>query len=115
MTKIKSFFRGGAGIGAQNILLPGFRPAMPSALIGYTGFVGGNLLKQGTFEGRYNSKNVESIAGQTYDLVVVAGTTAEKWKANRNPEADGKAIGRLTTALEQVNAARVVLISTVDA
>ncbi|HEY8208317.1 MAG TPA: pyridine nucleotide transhydrogenase [Myxococcaceae bacterium] len=88
---------------------------MPSALIGYTGFVGGNLLKQATFDGRYNSKNVESIAGQTYDLVVCAGAPAEKWKANRNPEADGKAIGRLTAALEQVNAAQVVLISTVDA
>jgi len=87
---------------------------MANALIGYTGFVGGNLLRQAPFEGRYNTKNVETIAGQTYDLVVVAGAPAEKWKANRNPEADGKAIGRLTAALEQVNAAQVVLISTVD-
>src|SRR6185295_61684 len=88
---------------------------MANALVGYTGFVGSNLLRQAPFEGRYNTKNVEAIAGQTYDLVVVAGTMAEKWKANRNPEADGKAIGRLTAALEQVNAAQVVLISTVDA
>jgi nucleoside-diphosphate-sugar epimerase len=87
---------------------------MANALIGYTGFVGSNLLRQAPFEGRYNTKNVEAIAGQTYDLVVVAGAPAEKWKANRNPEADGKAIGRLTAALEQVNAAQVVLISTVD-
>jgi nucleoside-diphosphate-sugar epimerase len=87
---------------------------MANALIGYTGFVGSNLLRQAPFEGRYNTKNVETIAGQTYDLVVVAGAPAEKWKANRNPEADGKAIGRLTAALEQVNAAQVVLISTVD-
>jgi len=87
---------------------------MANALVGYTGFVGSNLLRQAPFEGRYNSKNVEAIAGQTYDLVVVAGAPAEKWKANRNPEADGKAIGRLTAALEQVNAAQVVLISTVD-
>lgn len=87
---------------------------MANALIGYTGFVGSNLLRQAPFEGRYNTTNVEAIAGQTYDLVVVAGTPAEKWKANRNPEADGKAIGRLTAALEQVNAAQVVLISTVD-
>src|SRR5262245_29185877 len=114
MTKISSFFRGRAGMCAQNILLPGFRTAMPNALIGYTGFVGGNLLKQAPFEGRFNSKNVEAIAGQTYDLVVCAGAPPEKWKANRNPEADGKAIGRLTAALEQVNAAQVVLISTVD-
>jgi nucleoside-diphosphate-sugar epimerase len=87
---------------------------MANALVGYTGFVGSNLLRQAPFEGRYNTKNVETLAGQTYDLVVVAGAPAEKWKANRNPEADGKAIGRLTAALEQVNAAQVVLISTVD-
>ncbi|HYV43806.1 MAG TPA: pyridine nucleotide transhydrogenase [Myxococcaceae bacterium] len=87
---------------------------MANALVGYTGFVGSNLLRQAPFEGRYNTKNVEAIAGQTYDLLVVAGAPAEKWKANRNPEADGKAIGRLTAALEQVNAAQVVLISTVD-
>ena len=87
---------------------------MANALIGYTGFVGGNLRRQAPFEGLYNSKNVESIAGQTYDLVVCAGAPAEKWKANRNPEADQKAIGKLTAALEQVNAAQVVLISTVD-
>jgi nucleoside-diphosphate-sugar epimerase len=87
---------------------------MANALIGYTGFVGGNLRRQAPFEGLYNSKNVESIAGQTYDLVVCAGAPAEKWKANRNPEADQKVIGKLTAALEHVNAAQVVLISTVD-
>jgi len=87
---------------------------MANALIGFTGFVGGNLRRQARFEGLYNSTNVESIAGQTYDLVVCAGAPAEKWKANRDPEADGRAIGRLTAALEQVHAAQVVLISTVD-
>lgn len=87
---------------------------MANALIGYTGFVGGNLLRQATFEGLYNSKNVETIAGQTYDLVVCAGSPADRWKANRDPEADGKVIGKLTAALEQVNAAQVVLLSTAD-
>jgi nucleoside-diphosphate-sugar epimerase len=87
---------------------------MANALIGYTGFVGGNLLRQASFDGLYNSKNVDSIAGQTYDLVVCAGAPADRWKANRDPEADGKAIGKLTAALEQVNAAQMVLLSTVD-
>ncbi|HVE85341.1 MAG TPA: pyridine nucleotide transhydrogenase [Myxococcales bacterium] len=87
---------------------------MANALIGYTGFVGSNLLKQASFEGLYNSKNVGTIAGKIYDLVVCAGAPAEKWKANQDPEADRKVIGQLTAALEQVNAAQVVLISTVD-
>ncbi len=88
--------------------------SMANALIGYTGFVGGNLVRQAPFEGLYNSKNVDSIAGKTYDLVVCAGAPADRWKANRDPEADGKAIGKLTAALEQANAAQLVLLSTAD-
>lgn len=87
---------------------------MANALIGSTGFVGGNLLRQTSFEGLYNSKNIESIAGKTYDLVVCAGAPAEKWKANRDPDADRASIGRLTSALEQVNAGQMVLISSAD-
>lgn len=85
-----------------------------SALIGYTGFVGGNLLRQRDFDARFNSANVEQIAGRSFDLVVVAGAPAEKWKANADPERDRASIDRLTRALDQVNTRKLVLISTVD-
>ena len=85
-----------------------------SALIGYTGFVGGNLLRQHTFDACFNSSNIEQIAGRGFDLVVCCGARAEKWKANADPEQDLDNIERLTRALEQVNAGKVVLISTVD-
>jgi nucleoside-diphosphate-sugar epimerase len=85
-----------------------------SALIGYTGFVGSNLLRQHTFDARFNSSNIEQIAGRGFDLVVCAGARAEKWKANADPKNDLDNIERLTRALEQVNARKVVLISTVD-
>lgn len=85
-----------------------------SALIGYSGFVGGNLLRQYHFDARFNSSNIEQIAGRGFDLVVCAGARAEKWKANAEPERDLDEIERLTGALEQVNARKVVLISTVD-
>lgn len=85
-----------------------------SALIGYTGFVGGNLLRQRSFDACFNSSNIEGIAGRSFDLVVCAGAPAEKWKANADPERDSDVIERLTRALEQVNARRLVLISTVD-
>ena len=87
---------------------------MKSALIGHTGFVGGNLLRQRAFDDLYNSKNIESIAGRSYDLIICAGAPAEKWKANQNPEADRQVIDRLIAALRQVEVKRFILISTVD-
>jgi nucleoside-diphosphate-sugar epimerase len=85
-----------------------------SALIGHTGFVGGNLLRQREFSACFNSTNIEGIAGRSFDLVVCSGARAEKWKANANPEEDLDNIERLTRALEHVEIRKLVLISTVD-
>lgn len=85
-----------------------------SALIGYTGFVGGNLAREHTFDALFNSKNIEEIAGRSFDLVICSGAPAEKWKANAEPDRDRENIERLIGALEQVEATRMVLISTVD-
>ena len=56
---------------------------MSSALIGHTGFVGGNLRVARPFDVLVNSANVEELRGKSFDLVVCAGVRAEKWKANR--------------------------------
>lgn len=85
-----------------------------SALIGYTGFVGGNLLRQHSFDAMFNSTNIDQIAGRSFDLVVCAGARAEKWKANADPGNDLRGIERLIAALEKVNIRKLVLISTVD-
>jgi nucleoside-diphosphate-sugar epimerase len=85
-----------------------------SALIGYTGFVGGNLLAQHRFDALFNSSNIEDIAGRNFDLVVCAGTPAEKWKANQFPERDLENIERLTESLMKTEVRHFVLISTVD-
>jgi nucleoside-diphosphate-sugar epimerase len=85
-----------------------------TALIGYTGFVGSNLLRQRPFDACFNSLNIDQIAGRSFDLVVCCGARAEKWKANADPEADLDNIERLTRALANVNATKLVLISTVD-
>ena len=84
------------------------------ALIGHTGFVGGNLAAQAPFDDGYNSRNIEEIAGKRYDLVVCAGAPAVKWKANQEPEADRAAIARLESALGAAAIAELVLVSTVD-
>lgn len=87
---------------------------MADALVGYTGFVGSNLRRQRPFDALYNSGNIESIAGREFDLLVCAGAPAEKWKANRDPEADSRNIQRLLECLKQVRAHKVIVISTVD-
>lgn len=87
---------------------------MRRALIGHTGFVGGNLLQQGKYDDLYNSSNIADIAGKSYDLVVSAGVKAAKWIANKEPEADRAGIATLERALENVRADHFVLISTVD-
>jgi len=87
---------------------------MRRALIGHTGFVGGNLLRQTTFDKLYRSRNVDELRGECFDLVVCAGAPAVKWKANAEPEADLANLRRLTDALGEASAAHVVLISTVD-
>jgi len=87
---------------------------MSKALIGYTGFVGSNLACQSKFDSFYNSKNIESIIGQEFDLIVCAGAPAVKWLANKEPVKDLESIDRLSKCLGQAAAKKVILISTVD-
>ena len=87
---------------------------MNNALIGHSGFVGGTLLKQRPFESLYRSTNIGEITGKSFDLVVCAGAPAQKWIANREPEADRQKIEGLLAHLRTVRCATFVLISTVD-
>lgn len=84
-----------------------------AALIGHTGFVGGNLAAQRPFDSFYNSKNIEDIAGRSFDLLVVSAMPAAMWIANKDPAADRAVLDRLVGCLRQVQAAQVVIMSTV--
>ncbi len=88
--------------------------ALPNGLIGHTGFVGGNLAGQARFDEFYNSQNIESIAGRSFDLLVCSGMPAVKWLANREPQADRAALDRLIGCLRQTSARQIVIISTID-
>lgn len=83
-------------------------------LIGYTGFVGGNLVAQRKFDVLINSKNFETMRGAHYDRVVCAGVSAVKWQANKDPAADWARIRPLMDVLATVTADKFVLISTID-
>ena len=43
------------------------------SLVGYTGFVGSNIVQCGNFDNLYNSKDVEQGYGSSPDLLVYAG------------------------------------------
>lgn len=89
---------------------------MANALIGHSGFVGSTLLKQtgDLFDHCYRSTDIANIRGKDFDLIVCAGAPAQKWKANKEPEADLAAIQGLIGHLEQVTCRTMILISTVD-
>ena len=83
------------------------------ALIG-RGFLGQTLDKPGRWTDRYHSKNIHEMSGQ-YDFIVIAAPSAEKWRANQFPQVDNWQMGNLVEGLLQVQADRVVLLSTIDA
>ena len=87
---------------------------MSDALIGYSGFVGGALLRARSFDACYRSTNIDEIRGRSFDTIVCCGAPAEKWRANKDPEADRARLATLTNALAEVSAQELVLISTVD-
>lgn len=87
---------------------------MTDALIGYTGFVGSNLMAAHEFGAKFNSKNIAEIKGQSFGLLVCAGAPAKKWYANLHPDEDRETLDGLMAHLLKVRAERVVLISTVD-
>ncbi|MBN8473470.1 hypothetical protein [Sulfuritalea sp.] len=87
---------------------------MANALIGYSGFVGGTLLRQATFDEQFRSTNIGDIDGHSFDVVVCAGAPAQKWIANQDPGTDRRHIDSLIGHLRTVDCNNFVLISTVD-
>ena len=87
---------------------------MTNALIGFSGFVGTTLMKQARFDALYRSTTIGDIEGKVFDTVVCAGAPAQKWIANREPEADSRIINSLMAHLKTIQCKTFVLISTVD-
>jgi hypothetical protein len=84
-------------------------------LIGYTGFVGLNLIKHMKPNTLFvNSKNASEMLDREFDTVYCCGVYAEKWKANKNPEDDNAHINSVIENLSRIKCKRFILISTVD-
>jgi len=101
MSALQPIFRGG-------------RTEVDDALIGYSGYVGSTLLRQRGFDALYRANTIHEISGRSFGTVVCAGAPAQKWIANREPEADQQGIERLIAHLGSLQCNRLILISTVD-
>ena len=84
------------------------------ALIGHTGFVGSNILRQAHFDSCYNSDNIPFIENRKFNLVVCSGISSVKWYANKYPDEDMKSIQRLMKHLCTIECDQFVLLSTID-
>ena len=89
------------------------------AIIGYSGFVGSNLLKQ--YKKKYkkidlfNSKNIFKISSNnSYKSVFCAALPAAKWIANKYPNKDKLNTLKLIKNLKNIRTELFVLISTID-
>lgn len=85
-----------------------------NALIGYSGFVGSNLMKYLSFDKLYNTSNIDEIQNNEFCTVVCAGAYGVKWKANKYPDKDLKSIEYLIKNLKKLKTKKLILISTVD-
>lgn len=82
-------------------------------IVGYTGFVGSNMVASHSFDGLFNSKNVEEAYGKNPDLLVYSGVPAEMFLANQNPEADKLLMDQAIENIKKINPKKIVLISTI--
>ncbi len=84
------------------------------SLVGYTGFVGSNIAAKGSFDGLYNSHNIQTADGTNPELLVYAGVRAEKFLANKDPQADFAVVQEAIENIKRINPQKLVLISTID-
>jgi sugar phosphate isomerase/epimerase len=87
---------------------------MKNAIVGYTGFVGSNLLQFYKFDFFYNSSNFCEAKDKCFDTLFFCGVPAIKWKANKYPQEDIDVIENIKNILKTIKVNKIILISTID-
>ncbi len=82
-------------------------------IVGYTGFVGSNIVANHTFDGMFNTKNIEESFGGNPDLLVYSGVRAEMFLANQNPAADLALMDEAIENIKRIHPKKIVLISSI--
>lgn len=84
-----------------------------NCLIGYSGFVGSNILLKSDFYFKYNSKNINDIRNREFDLLICSAIPSDMQLANMDAKKDLDNINKLLNILKTVKSQRAVLISTI--
>lgn len=84
------------------------------SLVGYTGFVGSNMLLNTNFDKTYNSKNICEAYDTRPELLIYSGIRAEKFLANKEPEKDLAIVNDAIENIKKIKPKILVLISTID-
>jgi sugar phosphate isomerase/epimerase len=87
---------------------------MTTAIVGYSGFVGSNLLQFYNFDYFYNSSNFHEAINGEFDTLFFCGVPAVKWYANKNPDEDFDVLYKIRSILETITVKKIILISTID-
>lgn len=87
---------------------------MRTALVGCTGFVGGNIAASHAFDGLYHSTDVEKAFHAKPELLIYAGLPAAKYLANNDAEGDWRVCENAFSNIQKIAPEQLVLISTVD-
>lgn len=87
---------------------------MKNAIVGYSGFVGSNLLQFYKFDHFYNSQNFNEAINMEFDKLYFCGIPAVKWKANKYPQEDIDIIENIKNILKTIKVNKIILISTID-
>ena len=87
---------------------------MGNALIGYSGFVGKNLMNQMNFDYFFNSSNIEDLPNNDYDVLICSAPSAVKWKINQDPIPDLESINSLLGTIKKTKFKKLLVISSVD-
>jgi hypothetical protein len=86
-----------------------------NCLIGYTGFVGTNILLNNNinFDEFYNSKNIKYMQNN-YNIIYFAGLSGTQWYANKFHEKDLENVNFFIEKLKNVKCNKFILISTIN-
>jgi len=85
-----------------------------NCIVGYSGFVGGNLLLKYKFDYFFNSQDFNNAINLNIDTMYFCGIPAVKWYANENPHEDTKIINNIQNILKTMKINKFILISTID-
>jgi hypothetical protein len=88
---------------------------MKNCIIGYTGFVGTNILNNNKiqFDEFYNTKNIDDIK-DNYNIILFTGLSGNVGYVNKNYENDLKNINFFIEKLKNINCNKFILISTIN-